>query len=210
VGTNPALLTTTLKFVPHQSLTEEIVASRKTTQFDRSLYLGAKDPAGNFRFQTPNNEFRPADQVDANGNATRLNWSPNGKTTPTGHRRPGSMRRRLAISPTTCSTPMWTPEDTRRLRLRERELPRQPTLTLVTDGRNLVVSGDMEEDSGWTAVGTPSANDRIPGADQGQFVRFVQTDAANEGIEQVITFALQAGKAYLLTARVSLWSAAAV
>ncbi|MEP7286967.1 MAG: RHS repeat-associated core domain-containing protein [Chloroflexota bacterium] len=80
-GAAPALRQTDFAFQPGgQSITTETVANKTTThQFANSLYLGSQDAAGNGGSQTPNFQYRPELQKDANGNTTLLQWSADGK-----------------------------------------------------------------------------------------------------------------------------------
>ena len=81
VDTDPALLETELAFqVGGEDITTETIADHVTThRFDRGLYAGPEDPAGNYGFQIPNGQFRSTMQVDANENHTWLTWDEDGK-----------------------------------------------------------------------------------------------------------------------------------
>jgi len=67
-------------------------------------------------------------------------------------------------------------------------------------GIDLAVNGDMELDSNWTAVGSPSTNERAVGADTGQYARRV-AGSASQGIEGS-SLSLVQNRAYVLVARV--------
>ncbi len=77
-----SLLKTEFVFQPGgQNITQETTAGRTTThRFAGNLYLGPQDPAGNASAQLRDPQsLRPATQLDANGHATNLSWSSDGK-----------------------------------------------------------------------------------------------------------------------------------
>jgi len=79
-GTAPALESTTYSFDASGGFTTETVAGQTTThRFGNGLYLGSDDPAGHSQGQALGYHYRPETQRDANGNATRLLWSLDGK-----------------------------------------------------------------------------------------------------------------------------------
>ncbi|MEO8609542.1 MAG: RHS repeat-associated core domain-containing protein [Chloroflexota bacterium] len=67
--------------------------------------------------------------------------------------------------------------------------------------RDLATNGDMELDSNWTLVGTPTTNARRPRVDSGSYVRHVVASAANQGIEGA-AWDLVVNRTYLVMARV--------
>jgi RHS repeat-associated protein len=79
-----AVLSTTYEFQPSgQNVTYEKIAGleslRTIHRFQNGVYAGAEDPAGNFGYTNQNFEYRPYEQVDANGNRTAFRWSADGK-----------------------------------------------------------------------------------------------------------------------------------
>jgi len=197
-----ALQAAALTFAPHQNLTREtIVGVSNLHRFDQSIYLGMTDPLGYTRQQVSNNKFRPAVQVDPNDHSTWLNWDSSGKHL-----------ERVADAAGSETTFAYQTGDTLHssadaegrqtiYAYEDPNVPRQPTLVLVTTGSDLAVNGGMELDSGWRNVGTPTLNKRIPNADSGQYTRHVVTDAANEGIEGN-SWNLEMGYTYTIRARV--------
>src|SRR5690606_26684859 len=119
------------------------------------VYAGTEDPGGNYPYQAVNTQYRPKIQVDANNNPTKLQWSTDGKQLLNVGDALGNQTAfvydsadRLAAS--------TDAEGRRTLYAYESaDAPRQPTLILVTDGSNLAVNGDMEDDSDWSSVVTP-------------------------------------------------------
>ena len=203
VGTDPALMDTTLKVAPHQNFSEETMVNRTTThQFDRALYAGTIDPNGNTSRKNPNSSFRPADQVDANGNMTRLKWNGNGRNLEQVTDANSNVTAFSYQSNGVLHTSDGADGNRTIYAYENKDVPRKPTLIVATNGSNLAVNGDMENDSDWgIAAGSP-VNQQVPGAPQGQFVHLVETDAANEGIEQTNTITLEANKNYLISAEV--------
>ncbi|MEO8394271.1 MAG: DUF6531 domain-containing protein, partial [Chloroflexota bacterium] len=81
VGEGTALLETVFSFSPpNYQETSEVIAGRETIHFfDRGVYAGSQDPAGNQTDTVVNSQFRPAHQVSPNGDRTSLAWSDDGK-----------------------------------------------------------------------------------------------------------------------------------
>ena len=75
-----AALTSTLAFQPNglNSTTETTAGKTTYHDYENGVYVGATDPAGNSQLRSINFQYRPANQWDANGNVTTLNWSLDG------------------------------------------------------------------------------------------------------------------------------------
>jgi RHS repeat-associated protein len=70
------------------------------------------------------------------------------------------------------------------------------------DGTRMDLNGEMEQDTGWSATGTPTpTHERRPRVDHGVGYRYVNATAAGGGIQSV-TFDVTANQSYLLVARV--------
>lgn len=172
-----------------------------THHFDNGVYAGPEDPAGNLAFQTLNPQYRPTARVDANGHRTRLAWSEDGQqlTQVTDAQDQETLfaydnANRLITS---------TDADGRRTSYVYDGASRQPTLVIVgPEASEIALDGGMEEADSWTAIGTPTTNERFASqVDSGDYVRYVKADAVGEGIESV-AWDLHAGQTYLLRARV--------
>ncbi|MDQ7035576.1 MAG: DUF6531 domain-containing protein [Anaerolineae bacterium] len=62
------------------NVTTETIGGREAIhRFNGALYTGSTDPSGDTWVTTQDASFRPANQQDANGNATQLDWSADGK-----------------------------------------------------------------------------------------------------------------------------------
>lgn len=74
-------LRTAFAFQPGgEPITTEITAGQTLTHyFDNDVYVATQDAAGHRATETPDGQFRPGVQTDANGNQTRLVWSGDGK-----------------------------------------------------------------------------------------------------------------------------------
>ena len=178
------LIETDWEFQPNgESLTNEVTAGKTTIHyFESDLLLGTEDPAGNIAPQLYDNQFRPAAQIDANGNQTSLTWS-------------GDGRFLNSVKDALRQETFFAYDDAERLKAsvdaegrKTRYIYdgtlRQPTLVLAETSANLAVNGDMELDSNWSSVGTPTNNERsTEQVDQGSYSRYIKTDAASEGIE---------------------------
>jgi len=205
---NTALLKTALAFQPdEENITTEETAGQTTTHvFANGVYAGPEDPANHFHRQSLDLQYRPWKQTDANGHATFLQWSADGKhleqiADPLGHRTQfeyDGADRLVASRDAEGRETLYGYEDPTN--------PRQPTLAAVAvDAEGISINGNMETDSGWTGIAgqVPMVNERAPRAAQGSYSRYVVADAINEGIEST-TWDLIAGRTYTITAQVYL------
>jgi len=203
---NPALLENEFVFQPNgRDQTLETTAGKTIVHhFDRGIYAGAADPAGNVSWITPDPQFQPAQQQDANGNSTWLNWSADGQqlqgvTDALGHNTTFDYYADDTLAQSVDA------EGRRTLYLYEDVAnPRQPTTILATTGANLAVNGDMELNSSWASISgaAPSTNVQSPlQVDSGTYARRVIASAASKGIEGA-AFNLLANHTYVVIARV--------
>ena len=205
-GANPntALLSTDYTFFGHQT-TEEIVDTGLVTthKFSSGLLYSSENPGGDGGANIiDSRNFRPINQVDANGNETGLVWSADGK-------------RLEAVTDALDNETGFTYDAADRLiRSTDAEgrqtfydygsanAPRQPSTIIVSDGNNRAVNGDMELNSDWTAVGSPTTSQQsATEVDGGDYAWKVIAASAGDGIESA-DWTLQADHPYLIVARV--------
>ncbi len=201
-GAGTPALETVFKFAPGLDYTDEVVAGKTTKHlFDRGLFAGQQDAAGNSTAQKSGAQFRPEEQVDANGNPTWMNWSADGKAL---EQVVDALGQSTTFTYKTDDTLHESLDAEGRKTLYAYEdgvNPRQATLALVTNGNDLAVNGGMEVNSDWTGVNSPPTNQQTPAADSGQYARRVVAGATDVGIEGV-AWDLEAGFTYTITARV--------
>jgi YD repeat-containing protein len=181
-----------------------VVTAGKSTihYFSNGIYLGEEKPDGSLTSQSLDAQYRPNVQQDANGNRTQLTWSPDGKSltqvrdalnNETQFTYDALDRLSISIDAEGRKT-HYLYADTVNLRL--------PTTILVTSGGDLAVNGDMELDSHWTGVGSPTTNARSSTkVNTGIYSRQVVTNGANKGI-QGSGLELLANRTYVVIAHV--------
>jgi RHS repeat-associated protein len=198
------VLQTDFAFQPSgKNITTETVAGKKTThQFANGVYLGTANPATDSTLQVFDDNYRPQNQVDGNGNTSALTWSADGKhldkvTDALGH------ETAFVYQADDVLHSALDAEGRTTLYLYEDEAnPRQPTRILVTKPRELAVNGGMELTTDWASFNSPTTNIRSSDqVDSGVYSRFVATNAADKGI-QGNTWDLIANRTYIITARV--------
>ena len=184
-------------------LTTQTIAGTTTKhRFVMGVPAGTIDPMGNAHLQWPDTQFRLRNQIDANGNSTQLTWSADGKHLDqvtdalegkTAFEYDGSDRLWANLDAEQRQTVYVYDSDCR-----------QPTLVLVGAERVEVdINGDMENDSGWSDLGTPIQNERS--TDQvysGHYSRYVEADDG-DGIESA-AWTLETRRTYVITAHVYL------
>ncbi len=213
-GSSP-LLEKTYKFQPNgKNLTEEILfegdaQELKTVHyFAGGVYAGPENPRGDLSLQTLASNYRPVTQQDANGNQTELEWDSDGQslqkvTDAAGH---------VSAFGYNADATLYRSVDAQNRRTiyqyESVTAPRQPKAIFISTPLStpLPTNGDMELDSNWSAVGTPTTHARVDGTggtqvDAGSYARHVETAAANEGIQSA-TFNLSANQPYLIVGRV--------
>ena len=186
--------------------TETIQNTGKTIShyFDNGVYTGTENHAGNASGQMLSQGYRPAIQQDANGNATLMGWSTDGKRleqvtdaagNATGFDYDSADRLTQSTDAegrktTTCTTPANA----------------NPVGILVSNGAatELDIDGDMESGSGWSGVGsatTAQVDDTSDEVDSGDYAREVNAPNAGDGIASA-SWSAQVGPSYLVSARV--------
>ena len=144
---NTAELTTTLTF--NGTTTVESQAGLNTTHhFKNNVYLGTEDDAANRKDTVVSSAYRPALQVDANGNRTRMRWSAD-----------GMQLNRITDAEGNDTEFSYTPENTLDYLIDaegrktvytygEPNAPRQPTIIKVyeSDGGTLIRQQEFEYD----------------------------------------------------------------
>ena len=202
------LLTTDFTFQPSgENITTEVVAGRTNIhEFANGVYLGVRNPAGDIAASVVNEDYRTVAQIDGNGHETALTWGSNGKlltqvTTPPPLNQTTSFNYdnedRLSSS---------LDADNRKTTYLYNGDQRQPAMVLVADDSSVItgpngdINGDMEQDSGWADVGTPTNQRSSTVVDTGTYARYV-SGAVSEGIESD-DWTMQANHTYAIMARV--------
>ena len=159
-GMQEALQETAYNFgLNGQEQTLEIVAGDRTIkhQFDRGLYAGSNQLNGYNTERETTSTYRVSREIDANGNATWLNWSESGKHLQAVVDAAGnetafqydSVDRLVASLDAANNRSLYFYDGAQR----------QPQQILITDGQNLVEDGDMEVEGTWEDIsGFETAN----------------------------------------------------
>ncbi|MEM9954984.1 MAG: RHS repeat-associated core domain-containing protein [Chloroflexota bacterium] len=197
------LVTTTMDFDPTNNVTTETTEGLITTHnFINGVYLGTKDAEDNEQIQQPFSNYRPAYQDDANGNRSITEWSDDGKLlnsisdalnnqTQFSY---DSQDRLIASTDAEGRVTNYIYEGARR----------QPSQIMVADSQasELAINGDMEASSDWSEVGTPTTSQQSQTeVSDGDYSWYVDA-ATGEGIQSTTKISFDAGKDYLITARV--------
>ena len=189
---------------------------RKTQHlFANGVYLGpnidlmqdsATGQENSFAMQAVDGSYRTGAQVDGNNNITRLDWSTNGARLQQVRDALGNSTRfsnelydRLGIS--------IDAEMRKTMYCYDGDF-REPAVTAVADLENLIINGDMEATSGWTALGNPVHGRSSVLSDTGTTSWYVNA-STGEGIESN-AFDFMPGRLYLITARVYVLSGSGI
>ncbi|MBA3867563.1 MAG: PD40 domain-containing protein [Anaerolineae bacterium] len=205
-----ALIVTDYAFQPSgQNITTETRMGKVTThQFFGGVYGGTEAPAqnGQYAHQVQDNNYRPTTQSDANGNASQLNWSTDGLTLNSVTDALGATTSFAYNSDKTLDSSLDT--QGRKTTYVYDSLLRQPNLIFVSKPTNpnalkeLAINGDMEGNTGWTSVGTPTTQQQsTTQVDTGTYARRIVASAAGQGMESVL-WDWVANHSYLIIARV--------
>ena len=199
-----SLMSKTLDFDPANDVTTETVESLDLTHhFTNGVYLGTEDDQNNTQEQAPLSNYRPAYQEDAKGNRTGMKWSEDGKrlegVVDANYNETSfsydSQDRLIASIDAEGRITNYIYEGSRR----------QPSQILIADSLAVekAINGDMEVNSDWAIVGTPTTSQQSQTeVSDGDNSWYVDADTAGEGIESNASISFAANKSYLITARV--------
>ena len=197
------LLSKTMSFDSvNEETTETIEGLVVTHTFGNGVYRGTKDADNNEQTKTPLSNYRPAYQEDANGNRNMMKWSADGKrlegVLDAGYNETAfsydSLDRLIASTDAEGRVTNYIYEGNRR----------QPSQILIAAdaAEDLVINGDMEDDSDWSDVGTPTTSQQSQTeVSDGEYSWYVDA-ASGEGVESSTQISFSDEKTYLITARV--------
>lgn len=200
-GANPNLFEGTYLFQPDgKNLTEEKVGDRSYAHcFSGGIYTGTRDPKGHISFIINNGEYRGTTNIDPNGNGSVITWDtdsihPEKITDALGNETSFTYNSDETLQQTIDpegrkTTYLYNPGQ------------RQPAITLISDNASeLDINGDMEDNSGWSAITSAIHNQSTTEVDTGTYAWYVDA-TSGDGIKSA-NWTLVADKTYVISARV--------